>query len=490
MHIDNSGNIWLGTSDKGLLKYNARRWIEYNSNNSKLPENEILCMFSDSKSRLWISTYSGLCVISDSKWKVFKRFQLRLGNLLPHSYITSIFEDNSANIWLLTDHTGIRIYNQKGFTRYNYWNTDGAEINDPKCGLQDSQGNIWIGTQSFGGFLIKYNQEKWENIIFTSLPTSGSWLAMQFIKFDNEGNLWVSTNGTNFAMMLYNGKEWTTLTGKDIGLDGVNADVHDMEIDSKGNRWFISNKGLLKFDGKKWQFFRDSEPHKKNWIYYDYREMTIDNNDNIWIGTNNHGLLEFNGENWSRFNVENNSLPSNEISDLVAHNNALWFGAGTKLGKRDTMGNFIFYDSTNSQFPECNISKLIVGPNNSLIIGTYEYGIIIFDGADFQQITELDSAIRTLKILNHNQLKDLKKNKPIFCSFNGRSKITDIVFEENGAMWIGTDGKGLFRIYNNALTNYNELNSGLLTNRITSIVIDKDGYKWVGLFRKGISRFR
>lgn len=492
MTFDKFGNMWLGISDKGVLKNNGIGWTAYDESNSELPESDIECLFIDSKNRVWVSTSSSLCLFSEGKWKTYKQFRDRKRISLEFpNYIENIFEDNSGSIWLLTSQSGIRKFAKNRFTRYNYWNTNYSEINYPNCGLQDSQNNYWFGTHFSGGFLIKYDETMWKNIMYTSFPTSGYSLDMQFARFDSDGNLWVSTDGVNIAMSKFDGKEWKSLTGRDLGIHYYSVKMREMAIDSKGNLWFISDMGLFKFDGEKWACLRDSEPKKKNRVYYDYSSIAIDQKDKVWIGTSHNGLLSFNGNSWERYTVSNSEIPSDNISELVVDkNNTLWFGADASLVRFDSLGKFIYYNSANSQFPDCRISKLAVDNSNSLIIGTYNYGLIIYDGIDFQLMTEIDGSIKSLKIINADFFKDLEKNRLMFYNYGLPVKITDIVFEENGAMWIGTDGNGLLKIFNNKLSVYNKSNSGLITDRITSIAIDKSGYKLVGLYCKGIAKFK
>jgi len=60
--------FWLG-SDGGLCYYNNESGEEkyYNRGNSIIPSNRIVDLFYDSNQDLWISTYEGICLISDGE---------------------------------------------------------------------------------------------------------------------------------------------------------------------------------------------------------------------------------------------------------------------------------------------------------------------------------------------------------------------------------------------------------------------------------------
>jgi ligand-binding sensor domain-containing protein len=492
--IDSIGNKWIGTSDNGILRFDGKTWNVLNAKNSRLPYDDIDCLYFDKKGRLWVSTMSGLYIFYQNKWKVYKRFRLRNGNMAPSSYIENFIEDNSGNIWLLTSHAGIRKYSGKKIKRYTYWNTNETEINDPKCGLLDSQNNLWFGTQSFGGFLIKYDYQDWQNISCTSYPTMGFWSSVQFLKIDDDGIVWIGNNAVNNALTTYDENKWNDINGKVMGAIQSSLCINDMAVDSKGQRWFVSEKGLFMFDGKEWKLYKDFEPKKKKTTYYYnyfYTSVAIDSIDNIWIGSQKRGLFKFNGSIWQNYNTSNSSIPSNVVSDLaVDSENNIWFGAGHCLVKLDTSGKFMKYDTLNSSFPYCKISKLAFDKSNCLWIGTNDYGLMKYDRKDFQFFTSIDEKLETIKFINADSYKDLKKNNPIYLSYGGITEITDIAFDKSGDAWIGSDGRGLFRITNDSISVLNEENSGLLTDRITSIDIDKNDYKWVGLFRKGISVFK
>ncbi len=490
--IDSLGNKWLGTSVYGVIKFNEMVLERYNTSNSKLPDNDIESIYVDSKGQLFVGTWDGLYILSGNKQKVYKRFKLRNTILeIPSSNIVNIAEDKAGNIWLLTDHNGIWKYDNRGFTRYNYWNTDGKKINSPNCVLFDSQNIMWLGIHSFGGHLFKYNHDQWENIIFTSFPIKSDWYSMQMLQFDHESNLWIGADGINTALSKRNDKEWVSLNGKDIGVHSSTVDVKEMAEDSKGNRWFVSDQGLHKYDGKSWEIYRDYEVKKKKYTRYDYSSIAIDSNDNIWIGTRHRGLFKFNGKSWLNYSDTNSAIPSNSVSCLlIGVDGNLWMRSGTTLTTFDLNEKFTVYSSDNSSFPKCRITKLAIDSNNNLWVGTDNHGLLKFDGKYFYSFSQINNSLESYKVTNAKPLKDLEKHKTIFVTYGRITAITDIAFENSTTMWVGTDGKGLIKISDGNISYLNMENSGLLSNRITRITFDENAYKWVAQFRKGISRFK
>jgi len=60
-----------------------------------------------------------------------------------------------------------------------------------------------------------------------------------------------------------------------------------------------------------------------------YNFVTIDINGHIWLGTQNNGLLEYDGSTWSQFDKTNSGLISNNISSILIDNGSLWIGSVT-----------------------------------------------------------------------------------------------------------------------------------------------------------------
>ena len=65
MIMDKNGKVWLGTEKKGVYKYHNGDWHTYNSENGLL-DNEVIEIFEDRKSNIWVVSKKGLSIISDN----------------------------------------------------------------------------------------------------------------------------------------------------------------------------------------------------------------------------------------------------------------------------------------------------------------------------------------------------------------------------------------------------------------------------------------
>src|SRR5690606_31841716 len=69
---DGKGNMWFGTSGKGLFLYDAERKkvLVYYSTKDGLPDDEILGILQDRAGKLWFSTRRGLASLNPSSGEV------------------------------------------------------------------------------------------------------------------------------------------------------------------------------------------------------------------------------------------------------------------------------------------------------------------------------------------------------------------------------------------------------------------------------------
>ena len=60
---DSHGHIWIGTF-RGLNRFNVHEYQQHfcTSDEFSLPDNQVQCLYKDSKDRLWVSTVNGMAL--------------------------------------------------------------------------------------------------------------------------------------------------------------------------------------------------------------------------------------------------------------------------------------------------------------------------------------------------------------------------------------------------------------------------------------------
>lgn len=204
MKNDNHGNIWIGTLDKGVMRYNIEDQsfkyfgMKKEGPLSMLNNNPVWAFQKDFNGNLWVGTFNGLFVFDpDSISKGVKSYYHKSGSegSLSSNIIYGLFEDDNRNMWVSTYNGGLNKYDRQNdqFVRYQYEEDNPNSIATNKVFTIDQgpNGFLWIGTM--GGGLNKMNpytgnfthyKEKdglSNNVVYDVIP-------------DQAGYLWLSTN--------------------------------------------------------------------------------------------------------------------------------------------------------------------------------------------------------------------------------------------------------------------------------------------------------
>ncbi|MCU0286708.1 MAG: hypothetical protein MUF15_09940, partial [Acidobacteria bacterium] len=166
---DKSGNIWIGTVNKGLylLKPGNEKpqqyffpFSEFNKINRSMT---IHAVFEDKGGAIWIgSNGNGLLKIDEALGRV-ARYSYEKGN--PHSLssnvITTIFQDSGGIMWFGTNSEGIESFDPMSEVFYDYSPLFAEEEikNYPRSIYENQKDDLWIGTAGAG--LIHYNTQSY-----------------------------------------------------------------------------------------------------------------------------------------------------------------------------------------------------------------------------------------------------------------------------------------------------------------------------------------
>ncbi|NMC40003.1 MAG: hypothetical protein GYA43_02335, partial [Bacteroidales bacterium] len=254
---DSEGNIWVGTLDNGVSKYDGKEWTIYNEENGLL-DNDIWSIAQDGNGYIWIGTSKGLSILANGTWTHIPEFgcvYALMKDYYDHmwvssdnyyatewdrdkwiswydeeqdwsNYINVFFEDRERNIWFgafggLKKITGGRI---------TYYDPDNGFPGGVVGSMyQDHWGNIWIGI-GLAPFVVRYNKKAFERV---NLDNGLKLNNITSISSDNEENLWFGED--NHGAIKYNGSLMDTYSKKD-GLPGLL--VTSIIRDREGFLWF------------------------------------------------------------------------------------------------------------------------------------------------------------------------------------------------------------------------------------------------------------
>jgi len=278
---DSKGDIWLGTQGRGGLAILKGKEIErslFNKSNKVWDYNyltkthkqfddedffEIKRLMNDREDNIWIGTKTGLSKISFKNnsetfdIKKFNDIKDKQGNLIK-SPVFAIEEDKMGNIWVGYWKKGIAKITfdkqNETYTSANYQNelnnTNSLSNNFVRDILEDSNGDIWVGT--IRG-LNKLKQDDAGNIAYTSYlndPKNKNSLSNNYVldAFQaSDGHLYVGTFGGGLNQIeisnnTLNFKQYTTN-------EGLPSDVvYQIKEDKQGNIWMLHVREISKLN--------------------------------------------------------------------------------------------------------------------------------------------------------------------------------------------------------------------------------------------------
>ena len=161
---DKQKRLWLGTAEKGILIYDKANHVvipfEEISNGQKLLDLHIRTLLADMNNNIWIGTEYGLYRFQiENKELTF----FNLGNMSAAEpawcIIESMIEDSKGNIWIGTWNMGLFRFNtvREQFSNFNLFDKSLATNNSNriKSLYEDRHGAIWVGTWEDGLYEVR-----------------------------------------------------------------------------------------------------------------------------------------------------------------------------------------------------------------------------------------------------------------------------------------------------------------------------------------------
>jgi len=125
---------------------------------------------------------------------------------------------------------------------------------------EDIKGNLWIGTANYFHCyyegLVRYDGEN--RIIYNSSPTGSIPLGFNPIVGDKNGTLWMGgwegIDNMYTNLVEFDGNNWNV--HKPPSCNGPFY-IYEIAIDEAGKKWIVINHGLITFDGSNWSMCND-----------------------------------------------------------------------------------------------------------------------------------------------------------------------------------------------------------------------------------------
>jgi ligand-binding sensor domain-containing protein/signal transduction histidine kinase len=535
---DRSGNLWIGSLNGGLNKYNQgtdtfKRFKFNPKDPGSLCSNIVSYLYIDSKGTLWVGTDNGLDQFNPETEKfIHYRNKPNDSNSISYNFIVSITEDSFGNLWIGTSE-GLNKFNlsTKKFTRYY------EDRSKPGCLISnyinyvflDNNKNLWIATNE--GLLLYDNN----NNRFTQyMPHNNSIKRINGFWDDCKGNLWLVTSKDGLTIL--NRGKGTLINYKNDPYDSHSLSSNNILSifkDRSGIIWIgTDGAGINKINSRKEQFnnysVKSGELNQlsNNSVYSFYEDDSGD----IWIATYGGGINIFNPakekEQFTYIKHEPgniNSLGDNNVRDICKDKQGcFWIGTESGLDRYDPkMKKFRHYNYKNSPgLKDLAISTLCATSDNMIWAGTFNGGISIYNkqkdrfinylnvpnnpaslaGNVIKKIYEDRSGI--IWVCTNKGLDRFDRDKNRFIHYRNipgdpysiiSNTVLNIYQDHTGTLWVGTD-LGLNKMTGDIVNNrdikfihYSKEN-GLPNNSIQSIIEDNHGNLWIST-NNGLSKY-
>ncbi|HRI46084.1 MAG TPA: two-component regulator propeller domain-containing protein [Ignavibacteriaceae bacterium] len=310
---DSQLRYWLMTNN-GLVLYKDNVYQFY-SKNDGIKDNEILTFYEDKEKNFWLgSKTKGIFKLKLNPIKTI----LKENENLINNY-TSVIQTKSGKILAGVNCGGVVMTDLNTPPLQLGFSIEG----DTKCTwslLEDSKGNLWIGTWGGGVFRLP----NWENnhnnsALLKNFLYKINAKVVLAIAEDKNGNLWFGSlnNGVFKLDITGNVKRFST----DDGLPS--NEIRCFLPFDDGSMWIGTGSGISKIVDDKVQDFHQIKDLPTKQI----RSLYFDDDQTLWIGTNGEGLIRFKNNKAFRINATN-GLYDNLVSQIVEDKQKrLWMGS-------------------------------------------------------------------------------------------------------------------------------------------------------------------
>ncbi len=339
------------------------------------------------------------------------------------------------------------------------------------CIIQDERGIIWISTYGNGLFAYDTKTETLQH--FTFSINGFSHINSDFLQYmmeDRNGGIWVSSEYTGVSRLSVVNEGAIRLFPENEALSDRSNTIRMITKMSNNDIWIGTRQGgVYEYDA-----LLKSNKGKKHFSSNIYAAAK-DAEGKTWLGSRNDGLC-IDGK-WYRHSDSHSSITSNSIFTIYRdQRERMWigtFGGGLNLAIKKN-NSYIFRSFLDKTYSQKQIRVIIQDKNGWIWIGTSE-GICIF------QPNALIANPNNYVSYNYNNGK-LRSNE-VKCLFQ----------DSKGYIWIGTSGSGFSRClpkenYKSLTFEHFDMNDGLVNNMVQSIIEDNEGKLWIAT-EYGISRF-
>lgn len=277
---------------------------------------------------------------------------------------------------------------------------------------------------------------------------------------DRNGMIWIATED---GLNRYDGSKITVYKNDPLDKHSLCHNFVNTLFEDKEGRLYVGTyNGIQIYDPEKDRFsdnafWTDGKPFRSNAASF-YQLQ----NGEIWMTGNTPCKVTIEDGDPIVSNITA-PVPPGNIEEVVEDNNGnIWMICGEKLCKLNSNGKLVYYMENELKAGFVTLCKDNEGD--------------IYAGSITKGVLKYDEAKKAFIQINY-------KNDPYL-------PVMTIYNDQDGKMYVGTDGKGMKSLNKNRynMIDYSIDINGVNPNRLKvhTILKDRDGNLWVGIFQKGV----
>ena len=507
--VDNEGTIDF------MAEYAAVSYDSYDG----LVSAEINAVAQTRDGYIWVGTYSGLYRYDG---KSFEK-----STVSPYIYnVMSLFVDSTGKLWIGTNDTGLFSYDPENGEVIHYTVREGLPSDSIRAICEDEDGRMYVGTVAQLAFIEKngtigcFDPDKypeWDDIIgIRSLSYAGDGI---IAGVTNSGILFFSAHDHILDKKVWdeNGVYYTAISrgSGDMLLAGTSSSTlehitfrnnriykrdtidtgsvkyfNDILYDRETDGYFFcaeSGMGFIKSEGEKIiPMMQPKFESSVSGVIKDYQG-------NIWFVSNKQGIIEYSKNPFTDVFVKA-GLAGAVVNSVAIRDNVLYIGTDTGLKMIDkNTGENLDYDYLR-YFDGVRIRHIMLDSKQNLWLSTYgQDGLVcitpdgtpkLFNessagtvGGRFRYSCELaDKTVLAASNMGLNYIRDDRVIATLGEDDGMKvAQILSIAQDEDGTVYAGSDGAGVYKIRDGKIVDCIDADDGLETLVVLRIVKCPEG---------------
>ena len=435
--LDSTGRVWVATMDGKVVCF-ANPGAPVEQALTGFPSGEIHGLLNDRSGRVWLLKGTNCCVLDGGQWNFSPPGQVSgSGQLLCPAGNHGFWKTEASE-------TGVFVTRVQ-FERDDGWQASSlpvptTPVHPPVLAmLQDSSGRLWVAPQ-WGGVYWQLRGGDWKRA-----QVSGPLLKVSALCFfeDRQGGIWVGTEEQGLYQIIDSSVRM-------ILLPPEAADVHASTVcvGKDGGLWMGTDKGLYHHAAADPAVAREVEYFTGKSIY----SVLEDSQTNLWVGTEG-GLFRQEGAGFKREPVPKKSGILALYEDRAGD---LWAGGFDSTLLHLSRGGGWTLIRPKKGMPPMYVNSITEDNRGQIWVASKRggpgAGVCRVEG---QQLVPPPAPLAVI-----------------------HERTRAVLFDADGALWIGTHSDGLYRWNNGALQHFTSAD-GLPDDVIYGLAADDGGNLWM-----------